>query len=118
MDRGGRASAMSSNAGDAGKPARELVEPPRCAHALDRDLRLIAHATRERRDDHGDGQEDHECQQLVRLGDREGVERLDEEEVVGEERQHRSVDRRPDAERHRREHHGQQKDHGQVRERA
>ena len=68
-----------------GKLARELVEPPRCAHALDGDLRLLANPAGERRGDHRDRQEDDEGQKFVGLGDGEGVERLDEKEVVGQE---------------------------------
>ena len=53
-------------------------------------------------------------QQLMRLGDGEGVERLDEEEIEREERQQGSIERWPDAEYDGREKHRQQKDHGQI----
>ena len=74
--------------------AREFVEPPHGAHAAGRNTRLLAHAAGQRRGDDRDDQEDHQRQQLVWFGDGEGVERLDEEEIVDEKRQHRG-DRSP-----------------------
>ena len=114
MDRGDRGLGNIVEGGDAGEPARELVETARRPHAAHRHLRLIAHPSRQRRDDHCDGEEDGEGEQLVRFGDRERVERLDEKQVVGQKRQHRRINRRPDAERHGREHNRHQEDHGEV----
>ena len=91
-------SATASRVGKPGQPAGEFVEPAHGPHAAGRNLRLLAHPAGQGRGDDRDDQKDHQREQFVRLGDREGVERLDEEEIVDEERQHRRIDRRPDAE--------------------
>ena len=97
--------------------AGEFIEPPHRPHAAGRDARLLAHASRHRRSDHRDDQEDDQREQLVRLGDGEGVERRDEEEIVDGKRQDRRVDRRPDAEAHGGEQHREQEHHRQIRNR-
>ena len=97
--------------------ARELVEPTRRAHALHAEPRLLAHPACKRGGHDGNDQEDEKRQQLVRLGDGEGVERLDEEEVEGEEGQHGGVDRRPYPEQDGGEQDCQQEEHRQVRDR-
>ena len=103
--------------GKPGQAAGEFIEPPHRPHAAGGNLGLLAHAAGQRRGDDRDDQKDHQRQQFVRLGDGEGVDRLDEEEIVGQERQHRGVDRRPDAEAHGGQQHRHQEDHRQVRDR-
>ena len=68
------------------KFAGEFIETPHRPHAIGRDTRLVADASRQRRRYHGDDEEDDKRQKFVGLGDREGVKRLDEKEVVGKER--------------------------------
>ena len=51
--------------------------------ALERGPRLVAGAAGDRGGENGHREQDEKRQKLVRLGDREGVQRLDEEEVVG-----------------------------------
>src|SRR5829696_167572 len=65
------------------------------SRALERGPRLVAGAAGDRRGEDGNGEEHEQRQPFMRLGDREGVQRLDEEEVVGKERQSRGEKRRP-----------------------
>src|SRR5262249_55759683 len=83
VDLGDRSLRNIVKAGNAGKPARELVEASRGAHAPDRELGLLADAPAKRRGDDRDQEEDEEGKELMRLRDRERVKRLDEKEVVG-----------------------------------
>ena len=53
-------------------------------------LPLAADASGQRSVEHGDGEKNEEREQFLRLGDREGVDRHDEEEVVSGERSERS----------------------------
>ena len=92
----------------------EFIKPPHRAHAAGRDSRLLAHASGQRRTDNGNDEENHQRQQFIRLGDGEGVERLDKEEIVDEKRQHRGIDRRPDAEAHGGDQDRQQEDHREI----
>ena len=70
----------------------------------------------ERAGHEGDGEENEERQQLVRLGDREGVARVDEEEIVGKEREDRRRQSPRSAEAHAAEQHREQEHHREVRQ--
>ena len=78
-------------------------------------VRLIAHATSERASQDSDREEYHQREQFVRLGDRERIDRLDEEKIIREKRQQRRDDSRPQPQGHRAEQNRRQKDHRQVR---
>ena len=101
----------------AGDPAAEVVEVGRApggqAHGLD--LRL--EPRRQVADDHRDHEEEDDRQHVLAALDDEGVVRLGEEEVVGDEAQQARVDRRPQAEADRGEQNRHQKDQRQVGER-
>ena len=97
-----------------GQAAREFIEPPHRPHAAGRNFGLLAHAAGQRRGDDGHHQKNHQRQQFVRFGNGEGVNRLDEEKIVGQERKHRGIDRRPDAEAHGGQQNRQQKHHREV----
>ena len=56
------------------------------ARAFERGTRLVAGATRDRGGEYSDGEQHEQRQELVQLGDYEGVQRFNEEEVVGEKR--------------------------------
>ena len=106
LDLAGRSLRYVVQARQSRKLASELVEPPRAPHPLLGNPRLVPHPAGQRGGDHGDNEKHEQRQQLIRLGDRECVERLDEEEIVGQEGKHRGVDRRPHPEDHGREQHG------------
>ena len=91
------ASSTSSRPSRARELAREIVERLRRLLLSAGPLGLLAHAAGEPAGEDCRGKEDHQREEFMRPGDREGVERLDEEEIVGEERQHRGDDRREPA---------------------
>ena len=64
--------------GVVGKGLRDL-------RILDHRLPLIANASRQRSDEYRDGKKDEKSEQFLRLRDREGVDRLDEKEIIGRE---------------------------------
>ena len=76
------------------RSAGEGVERRGARLALPRRLRLVARARRQVAGQHRDDQEDEQQDDVLRLGDGEREERLDEEEVVDEQAQHRRHDRR------------------------
>ena len=96
--------------------ARIIVERPHDVGVLDHAFALVAHASRHRSGQDRYAQKDQQGEQFLRLGDGEGVEGLDEEEVEGDERQERGDHRRAGAEAHAGEQHGGEKDHRQVRQ--
>ncbi len=69
---------------DAGKLAAECVEQLERAHPPMRHDCLRAAARRKMRDDDGDQREEPECRDIDRLGDRERVDRRQEEEIVAQ----------------------------------
>ena len=80
--------------GDRRELARKIIKRLRGDDAPRGRIRLLAHAPGEPAGEHGDEKEDEQREELVRLGDGEGVDRLDEEEIIGEEGEHRREDRR------------------------
>ena len=99
------------------EPAGELEETACGADAGGGGAGLLARPPGHRRRDHGDDEEDDEREQFVGLRDGEGVDRLDEEEIVGEERQAGREHRRPDAEQDGGRQDRHQVDHREVRQR-
>src|SRR5215208_4734669 len=78
--------------------------------------RLVPGTAGDRRGEDRNREQDEKRQPFMRLGDREGVQRLDEEEIVGEERQSRGEKRRPQAEARGGKQHREQEHHREVRE--
>ena len=111
-DRGQERVADALGLGRGARGVHLLGEPG----ALERGPRLVAGAAGDGRGEDGNREQDEQRQKLVRLGDREGVQRLDEEEVVGEERQSRGEKRRPEPEARGGEQHGEQEHHRDVRQ--
>ena len=101
-------------AGRAGKLAGIVVERPHDRDVLEHAFALVAHAPGQRAGQHGDSEENQEREQFLRLRDREGVDRLDEKEIVGDEREERGDHRGPRAEADAAEQDGGQEDHRQV----
>ena len=97
-----------------GKLAREFVKRLGNLSVLDHRLPLVPHAPGQRSGEHRDGEKDEEREQFLRLRDRERVDRLDEEEIVGDERSDRGHDRSAGAEAHAAEQHRGEEDHRQV----
>ena len=98
----------------AGKLARELEQRAGRLGAGARQPLLVARPAGEPADQARHGEEDDEGEEFLRLGDGELVVGRDEEEVVGEKRQHRRHDRRAHAEARRRQQHRDEEDHRQV----
>jgi hypothetical protein len=67
-----------------GQAPGEFEQPPRRPHPAGRDGRLLAHPAGERRGDDRHDQKDHQREKFVRLGNREGVDRRNEEEIERE----------------------------------
>ena len=88
-----------------GKLPGELIEPSHRSRALVGGTCLIANASGQSRCHDCNNQENDERKQFVRLGDLEGIERLDKEEIISEEREDRGIDGRPYAEADRGEQH-------------
>ena len=76
--------------------------------------RPLARLAGDGRGDHRDDQEPRQRDHFPRLGNRQRVARLDEEEIVGEKGQERREDGRPDAIPNGRNQHRQQQDQGDV----
>ena len=98
----------------AGKLARVIVERLGNLGVPDHHLPLVANAPGQRSGEHGDGKKDEQREQFLRLRDRERVDRLDEEEIVGGERSKRGEDRRAGSKAHGAEQHRGEEDHRQV----
>ena len=79
-------------------------------------LRLVADAARQRAGKDRNAKEDKQRQKLMRLGYGKGVDRLDEEEIIGQERGQRRHDSGSGAKPHGAIKHGGQKNHRQVRQ--
>ena len=94
--------------------ARQFVDRLGRAGIVAHALRLVARAAGEQAGENRHDQKDQQREEFLRLGDREFVARVDEEEIIGEERQDRGDDRRTQAELHRAEQHRGQKDHRQI----
>ena len=80
-----------------GDLAAELVERVGAGFALASGFGLIADPHRELADEDADDQVDDQRHDVLRLRDRERVDRLDEEEVVDEQAEHGGDDRRDEA---------------------
>jgi hypothetical protein len=120
-DRGERRAEVMADRGekDVAHPLRlgggtHRVDFLRKAGAFERGARLVAGAAGDRGGEHGHGEQHEQRQELVRLGDRESVQRLDEEEVVGQERQPGGQKRRPEPETRGGEQHRQKENHRDV----
>ena len=87
------------------------------ALALDGGHRPVAFATGEPADDDADDEEQEQVQPLRRIADRQRVDRLDEQEVVGEERADRGRDRGTGPAQDGDRDHGQQERGGRTRRR-
>ena len=79
------------------QPAREGVKIAHVDFALARQLELPLQSGGELADHHGDEDEQHEIDDLMRVGDAEAVERRKEEKGRGEHAADRGDDRRNDA---------------------
>ena len=82
VDRGGQKDVIER--GGARQLARQFVDRLGRARIVAHALGLVARAPGEQAGQHGDGEEDQQREEFLRLGDREFLERFDEEEVVGE----------------------------------
>ena len=86
-----------------------------CARALSRRDGLGAHARGQIAGDHRDNGEEEQRDDVLRVGDGEGVERRQEEEIVGEHAGEAGEQRRPQAVSDRAREHRGQEDQGDVR---
>ncbi len=89
---------------------REQVEQARLAFATGRAVAFGHGAGHHPSDEQRDHQEDHERHHVVAVVDAQGVERLGEEVVDGQEPEQRAPDPRPDPSDDGGDHHGQQED--------
>ena len=106
---------------DAGELAAERIERLGRARARHRGDRLRAHARRDVGDDDRHDDEEDERRDVGRIGDREGVDRRQEEEIVAERRRDAGDQRRPQADsapRRRRPRSGTRDRHSRCRARA
>ena len=109
------AAQRTSSALDApGKLAREFVKRLGDLSVLDHRLPLVPYAPGQRSGEHRDGEKDEQREQFMRLRDCERVDRLDEEEIVGDERGERGHDRSAGAKADAAEQHRGEEDHRQV----
>ena len=97
---------------------REQVQEPGLALATGRAVAFGDRAGHHPSHEQGHHEEDHERDHVVPVVDAEGVERLGEEVVEGQEAEHRAADPRPDPSGDRRGHDGQQEQRDRARARA
>jgi len=85
MDLAGSAFRHGIECRQSGQTPCKFVQSAHRTHAAPRNSCLFPHATGQCRTDDGDDQKNYQCQQFIRLGNRECIERRDEEKIIDEE---------------------------------